>query len=184
MPERLGRPQLRNVTAMEHDMRGLWLLEDDVPWLLRYLADEVDCGGVPPLENPDGSEDDVPEESAVAEKATSASAGSQEVLTPVKGTQAGPTRDNIRWDFQGSWVHTWRSGPKRGTTTSCRVAGMTAEKWAVAAAEHEYTTTFADASEKDMRDAARHYLQIHVRRLKEEARAPWAPHRAIQYTRC
>ena len=157
MPERLGRPQLRTVTAIEASKCVLWILEDDVPWLLRYLADEVDSGGVPPIDDPDGEEGE-PEGSAVADSPGAGSAGDEHVVTPEKTKPERNAGVQIRWDFTGAWVATVKSGPKKGSTVACKVASMSAEKWAAAAAEHQCTTTFADATPRMLREAARHYL--------------------------
>lgn len=152
VPERLGSPQLRTVTVMKTGTDSLWLLAEDIPWLLRYLADEVESGGVPPIDDPDGEE--VQGGSLEDVEATE---------TPQKPKQARTALTQIRWDFAGAWTATMRSGPKKGTTITCKVENMTAEKWSVAAAEHEYGTTFEKATEAQKREATRHFLEIYVR---------------------
>ena len=68
MPEHLGKPQLRPVRAMlgaGGKAQCIWLHEGDVPWLITYLADEVATGGVGPIEDSDGEEQDECEEASM-----------------------------------------------------------------------------------------------------------------------
>ena len=68
MPEHLGKPQLRPVSAMlgaGGRAQCIWLHEGDVPWLVTYLADEVATGGVGPIEDSDGEEQDECEEASM-----------------------------------------------------------------------------------------------------------------------
>ena len=39
---------------------------------------------------------------------------------------------------------------------------MTAEKWMVVGSIHDYGVTFQEASEEELKQAARHYLEHHV----------------------
>jgi hypothetical protein len=52
--EKLGLPQLRSVRVMCCPRHTLWIHEDDVPWLVTYMADELASGGVGTIENAEG----------------------------------------------------------------------------------------------------------------------------------
>ena len=54
MHEKLGTPQLRSVRVMCNGKKTLWTHEEDVPWLITYMAEELATGGVCPIDDADG----------------------------------------------------------------------------------------------------------------------------------
>ena len=59
LPESYNKPKTRTVRALRPKQAAkgttqIWLHEDDLPWLLKYLATEADEGGLRPKEEIDG----------------------------------------------------------------------------------------------------------------------------------
>ena len=52
----------------------------------------------------------------------------------------------MRWDFNGAWEGVVTRGPRKGTRMMCKVASMTAEKWAIVSKKRGYTVAFEKAS--------------------------------------
>ena len=138
-----GKTEVR-VLGLTPDQRGttpIWIHEDDLPWLLRYLADEANEGGLPPIEAID--------DPAVAEQSEASAE------TPPKMAR----RERCRWDYAGTWHATIQKGPNRNTPMKCAVRDLTAEKWARVAKLFP-GVTFEDAGEEDLQEAARFYFEI------------------------
>ena len=58
MAETFGTTQLRTVRVLRSHMNNLWVHEEDVPWLVSYVASELATGGVGPIIDHDGSNED------------------------------------------------------------------------------------------------------------------------------
>ena len=58
MAETFGTTQLRTVRVLRSHKNSLWVHEEDVPWLVSYVASELATGGVGPIIDPDGSIED------------------------------------------------------------------------------------------------------------------------------
>ena len=52
--EKFGTTRLRTVRVLRSHMNSLWVHEEDVPWLVSYVASELATGGVGPIIDPDG----------------------------------------------------------------------------------------------------------------------------------
>ena len=80
MAETFGTTQLRTVRVLRSHMNSLWAHEEDVLWLVSYVASELATGGVGPIIDPDGSIEDEnsqgsPQDgAAVAEQSTGCTA--------------------------------------------------------------------------------------------------------------
>ena len=108
----------------------LWIHEEDVPWLITYMAEEPATGGVVPIDDADGDmEEECQQRSQglILDGAAVAAPSEADPVTPAKATKA---LGKMRWDFNGAWEAVISQGPQKGTTASCRVNTMTAEKWA------------------------------------------------------
>ena len=161
MPASFRKPQLRPVRAMECG-RALWLHEDDVGWLVTYLAEEVVTGGVGPIDDADGEVDDEraeADEAPFGDGAAVAVPSGGDPVTPIKA-QRGEVK--LRWDFDGAWEGVITKGPHKGTTVSCKVANLTRQKWAAAAQVHKYDVDFDRATYQEKKTVARHYLELHL----------------------
>ena len=161
MPASFRKPQLRPVRALEFG-RALWVHEDDVGWLVTYLAEEVATGGVGPIDDADGSGDDEragADEAPFGDGAAVAVPSGGDPVTPIKA-QRGEVK--LRWDFDGAWEGVITKGPHKGTTVSCKVANLTPQKWAAAAQVHKYDVDFERATYQEKKTAARHYLELHL----------------------
>ena len=42
-----NRGELRNITVLALSTNSMWLCVDDIPWLVKWLSDELRSGGVP-----------------------------------------------------------------------------------------------------------------------------------------
>ena len=56
--ETFGTTQLRTVRVLRSHMNSLWVYEEDVPWLVLYVASELATGCVGPMNDHDGSIED------------------------------------------------------------------------------------------------------------------------------
>ena len=118
----------------------LWLAEDDIEWLVTFVADECHTNVVPPFDPP----------SAVAD-------------ADAEGNCAAPGVC-IQWDFAGAWEATILRGEQTGQTCRSRVAKLTAEKWTVVDAVHHYGTEFASVTSWQLKQATFHFLELHMQR--------------------
>ena len=129
----------RTVRVLATSTNTLWLHSDDVGWLVTWLADEHQTGGIAPLEP--------------------AVAGEE-----LKGNCLAPGV-HIRWDFEGAWEATFLEGERKGKTVKSRVEKLTPEKWATVDAVHHYGTDFLAATPAQMKQATYHFLELHMQNV-------------------
>ena len=138
-----GTTQLRTVRALRSHKSSLWVHEEDVPWLVSYVASELATGGLGPIIDPDGSIGDengqgFPQDgAAVAEL----SKGCTAVAELRKGCTMKPIKPmmnfyKLRWDFEGAWESDILRGPRKATKVTCSVNNLTAETWARVSGVH------------------------------------------------
>ncbi len=119
---------------------------EDLPWLVAYIADEVNFGGV------------VSDVSDVASAVAEAN-------TTVPGLR-------VEWDFQQlTWTGSFVSGPLQGRSVSCAPTNMTDTKWNQLMAAERVTGTWDAAALHDVDEGARLYLEMHCENLLGAARA-------------
>ncbi len=130
----------RLVRVLPKGNRSLYIAEHDVPWLVRYMADEVSCGGVSIAVEGGVADDPLPN------------------LQAVEGLR-------VEWDFAkgNTWKASFVRGPLQGTTVSSNVSKMNLEKWNVVAQKHGYTTAFENATYEDLKKS---YIGILGPRLR------------------
>lgn len=128
----------RVVRLLASSTTSLWLAEDDIEWLVAWLADEYQTGGVP-LDDP-----------AVAGEAA-------------EGNCAAPGV-RIVWDFAGAWVATILEGEQKGKTVKSFVEKLTLEKWTAVDDVHHYGTDFESATPQQRKQATFHFLELHLQR--------------------
>ena len=80
--------ETRKARLLPLGTNSVWIAVADVPWMLTWLADEVESGGVAPLTD---------------------EAVQLETNTSVEGV-------HIRWSFDGAWVAIMLIGPTKGYT--------------------------------------------------------------------
>ncbi len=139
----------RNVKLLAQSTNFSWISADDVEWLIHWLVDEIDTGGVT-----------IEDESAVGLEANCAAPGV-----------------HIRWDFNGAWeaIASERDSAVAeqgvGDTVLARslVSKLTLEKWEVVGNIHEYGVDFSAATPKQRKDATFHYLEHHMVHVVAEA---------------
>ena len=127
----------RAVKLLPLSTNSLWLSTDDVGWLVSWLADELETGGVPM-------------EAAVADHEASL-----ERNCHAPGV-------HIRWDFDGAWEAVILQGSQKGKTVKSFVDKLTLAKWEKADAVHKYGTTFEDATREQRKTATYHFLEMHL----------------------
>ena len=122
--ETFGTTQLRTVRVLRSHINSLWVYEEDVPWLVSYVASELATGGVGPMIDHDGSIEDensqgFPQDgAAVAEL----SKGCTAVAELRKGCTMKPIKPmmnfyKLRWDFDGAWEAHLYARPAQGNET-------------------------------------------------------------------
>ena len=109
---------------------------DDIPWLTRWLFDELRSGGVP-----------VPKTDPLDELNSNCEA--QHV--------------HIRWDFGGAWEATILQGAKRGRVFSTSVSDFIEEKWLAVGASARYGTDFGNARPEQKKEASFRFLEKHMK---------------------
>jgi len=114
--------------------QSLWIEENDIEWLVTWLAAEHVTGGVPLQEDP--------------------LAG----LAP----NCAASGVHMRWDFDGAWEAIIIAGPAKGHKTKSYVDKMTSEKWEKVASIHKYAVAYEAASAEDKKQATYHFLETHM----------------------
>ena len=131
-----GRTETRAVCMFAARTNSIWICVDDIPWAIRWIHDELQCGGVPML-------DDDP-------------------LADLE-TNCECPNVHIRWDFQGAWEAIILAGDKRGDKIKSYVEKLDQRKWDVVGASTRYAVTFATASSEQVKRATRDYLESCMR---------------------
>ena len=115
----------------------LMLHQDDIFWLIEWLRDELDSGGVAPLPVDDDSQH-LQRNSAHADV-------------------------HIRWAFDGAWEATYLSGPQQGASVKSYVDMLTAAKWdKVCRADGKDGSPFEAANQTARKQATRRFLELHL----------------------
>ena len=131
-----GRTETRNIRLLPTSTVSTWLCIEDIPWLVRWLSDELRSGGVP-LPKSD----------------------------PLDALDCNCEAENvhIRWDFSGAWEAIILQGAKRGHKTTCSVSNLNEEKWLAVGATERYGTVFGMASPEQKKEACFMYLEKHMK---------------------
>jgi len=130
------RTEDRKIRLLPTSTVSLWLCIEDIPWLVRWLSDELRSGGVP-LPKSDPLE------------ALDCNCEAEHV--------------HIRWDFSGAWEAIILQGAKRGHKTTCSVSNLNEEKWLAVGATERYGTIFGMASREQKKEACFMYLEKHMK---------------------
>ena len=141
--------ETRDVRVMAEGTNQLWVLKEDVPWLLVFLADECGFGGVA-----------IESEAAVAEPNCDAVPGLR-----------------VEWDFQGNdaWTATFVEGPLLGQPSiSCKLSRFTEKKWNKMNAMRAYGHDYASASARDRKLVAYDYVVAHCADMLKKSDANFA----------
>ena len=130
----------RTVSVLPLSTNSTWLCVDDVPWLVKWLADEARSGGVPvatddPLD------------------ALACNCEAEHV--------------HIRWDFGGAWEAIVLEGEKKGTKVISCVEKFTAEKWLAVAGLTKYGRAFENATPAQLKTATFQYLEKHMQEVSK-----------------
>ena len=122
----------RDVRLLATSTNSLWISQEDIPWLVCYVADEVMKGGVAV------EKDDTPE---------------LEQNTPVPHL-------NVHWDFASgdAWVAEFVAGDLAGTKVSSNVRGLSQTKWESINGDNRFGVTLAKASFNVKKDAVWEYI--------------------------
>ena len=115
---------------------SFWVSIGDLEWLVTWLADELETGGVP---------------------VASAVAGVGDL-----GQNSSVPGVHIRWDFRGAWEAAILEGSEQGQVVKSYVDKLTPEKWDKADALHKYGSTFQNATREQRKIATLHYLELHM----------------------
>ena len=134
-PEKKGT---RKVAVLALSTNSTWIGVDDVPWLVRWLADEARSGGVPV------ATDD-----------------------PLDALECNCEAEHvhIRWDFLGAWEAIILAGEKKGTKIKSCVEKFTAEKWLALDGPTRYGCAFANATQEQLKTATFQFLEKHMQEV-------------------
>ena len=126
----------RNIRLLPTSTVSTWLCIEDIPWLVRWLSDELRSGGVP-----------LP------------------ASDPVDALKCNCDAENvhIRWDFGGAWEAIILQGDKRSSVFKCSVSDFTEEKWQAVGASARFGTDFAIASPAQKKGASYMFLEEHMK---------------------
>ena len=131
-----NKTEERQVKLLPTSTCSLWLCIEDIPWLVRWVSDELRSGGVPlPKSDPLDALDCNCEAEHV----------------------------HIRWDFSGAWEAIILQGAKRGHKTTCSVSNLNEDKWLAVGATERYGTVFGMASPEQKKEACYMYLEKHMK---------------------
>ena len=135
----LSSIETRTVKLFRKAKNSMFLSQDDIPWMLEYLRDEADGGGVAELPDDEDSQH-LERNSAVADL-------------------------HLRWAFDGSWEGTWLSGPRQSQSVKSYVKKLTKAKWDTLcdAAPDVWSGTFEQCTYARKKEATRHFLELHMR---------------------
>ena len=141
MPETFGakNTETRKVKLFQKAAKCLFISQDDVQWMLEYLRDEVDGGGVAELPDDEDSQH-LERNSAVADL-------------------------HLRWAFDGAWEGTWLSGPRQNQSVKSYVKKLTKAKWdsLCEAAPDAWSGTYEQSTYARKKEATRLFLELHMR---------------------
>ena len=116
----------RNIRLLPTSTVSTWLCIEDIPWLVRWLSDELRSGGTP-LPKSD----------------------------PVDALTCNCDAENvhIRWDFGGAWEAIILQGAKIGCVFKTIVSDFIEEKWLAVGASARYGTDFRNARPEQKKEA-------------------------------
>ena len=141
MPEHepLSHPGMtgdRNIRLLPTSTCSLSICIEDIPWLVRWLSDELRSGGVP-LPKSD----------------------------PLDALECNCDAENvhIRWDFGGAWEAIILQGAKRGMKYKCVVSDFDQDKWLAVGANARYGTDFERARPEQKKEASYRFLEKHMK---------------------
>ena len=144
-----GRTEDRKIRLLPTSTCSLSICIEDIPWLVRWLSDELRSGGVP-LPKSD----------------------------PLDALECNCDADNvhIRWDFNGAWeaiiLQDSLGRAKRGMKYKCVVSDFDQDKWLAVGANARYGTDFERARPDQNKEASKLFLEKH-RKVSWGAKIQW-----------
>ena len=135
-----NRTEEHKVKLLPLSTCSLWICINDIPWLVRWLSDELRSGGVP-LPKSD----------------------------PLDALECNCDADNvhIRWDFGGAWeaiiLQDSLGRAKRGMKYKCVVSDFDQDKWLAVGANARYGTDFERARPEQKKEASKLFLEKHMK---------------------
>ena len=117
----------RNIRLLPTSTCSLSICIEDIPWLVRWLSDELRSGGVP-LPKSD----------------------------PLDALECNCDADNvhIRWEFGGEWEAIALQGAKRGMKYKCIVSDFDQDKWLAVGANARYGTDLERARPEQKKESS------------------------------
>ena len=130
------RTEERKIRLLPASTNSTWLCIEDIPWLGRWLSDELRSGGVP-LPKSDPAE------------ALTCNCDAENVHT--------------RWDFGDAWEAIILQCGNKGKNVTCRVSDLTEEKWLSVGASAKLRTDFVYARPEQKKEASFMFLEKHMK---------------------
>ena len=132
----------RNIRLLPTSTCSLSICIEDIPWLVRWLSDELRSGGV------------------LLPKSD-----------PLDALECNCDADNvhIRWDFNGAWeaiiLQDSLGRAKRGMKYKCVVSDFDQDKWLAVGANARYGTDFERARPEQKKEASKLFLEKHMKNV-------------------
>ena len=144
--ERAASEEKIQVRFLKNHPQQLWVAENNVPWLIGYMATEYGLGGVD--EDPEKPRADEGGDGAEAEEEDGAA-----VAAPA-----------ITWDWESNDGYI---AVLNGKQVRCQVSTFSKAKWDKMCAIHNYNTTFSQASPEEISTACHDFLKDYLEKAKE-----------------
>ena len=134
-----GRTATRKVRVYLSGNKTTWIHVDDLPWVVKWVADEYRSGGIVDTDDKD----------------------------PI--AQMEPNCDcpgvHLRWDFGGKWEAFVLEGKDTGKVVTMHPKLMNAEQFKAIDGKKTFNTELMFLSPSDRKDAMGKYLQLHMQKL-------------------
>ena len=132
------RRELRKVTLYAVSTNSLWLCIDDIPWLVKWMTDEIRSGGVP-----------------------------MALDDPLDALACNCEADKVhfRWGFSGAWEAITLKGDTKGSKVKSCVAKFNEEKWLAIGGYARYGTDFGSATPDQVKAAIFQFLEKHMQEV-------------------
>ena len=155
-----GNENEREITVMQASCNSLMIAVEDVPWLVEYVASELNGGNIPEPYDPDDDSADV---------------GSP-------GDDSAVAGFHCEWSPNGSWRAVVTRGPLKGEDYVIFLRDLTQDKWDRGAILLGMNPPFDDSHKPEQRKVLLAFLEdvVHQKRqlpLLSMAAGAWGPDR-------
>jgi hypothetical protein len=133
----------RNVRLLATSTNSVWISQEDIPWLVCYMTDEIMKGGVVVSETDD---------------------------RPALDINTFVPNLNVQWDFASGdlWIAEFVAGDLKGQKVSSSVKELSQSKWASVGGDKHFGVTLAKAPFKVRKDALYTFICAACQKMVDE----------------